>query len=366
MRSATLPAPKASSQLRWCRVEATVQFPETFKCELGSSLHGLKVRYTTYGNLSRARDNVVWVLHPLTCCSDPIRWWPEMVGPGKALDPTKDYIICANTIGSCYGSTGPNSASLATGNNYGAEFPVITMKDVVRAHELLRKRLGIKRIQLGIGASYGGQQLIEWMAMAPRLFDRACIIGATDRQSPWAIALNESQRLAMAADQTTFTNSPTAGHAGMAAARSFAVLSYRTPKAYALRQAEVDSSVANNFRASEYQKHIGAQFAKRFDAKSYWTLTKVMDSHNVSRGREAGGDVLSTIDSKTLFLGLEGDILFPPESLEAVSSRLRNASYSMLRCDYGHDSILINAAEIERYVVRHRFASEATTLIDRD
>lgn len=347
--------PDASVPAHWSRAEATAHFPDVFNCEFGGSLPELKIRYTSYGVLSPSRDNVVWALHPLTCNSDILDWWPEMVGLGRALDPTRDFIICANSIGSCYGSTGPSSESSLTGTQFGFDFPVITMKDVVRALDLLRESLGIDRIRFGIGASYGGQQLLEWMVMKPGLFDNGCVAGATDRQSPWAVALNESQRLAIEADPTTFTNSETAGAAGLAAARSFAVLSYRTPKAYELRQAESDDSVADNFRASTYQRHIGSRFTRRFDAKSYWFLTKAMDSHNISRGRVSREHALHSIDSPLLLLGLEGDILFPPETVREVSSSMRRSEYAEIKCDYGHDSVLIHASEIERHVIGHRF-----------
>lgn len=340
--------------LTWERCERTVRLPGSLECELGGTLNAVDVRFVTHGTLAPARDNVVWVLHPLTCNADPLQWWSSIVGAGRAIDPRRDYIVCANTLGSCYGSTGPTTLLPGSERPYGRRFPVLTMRDVVQVHERLRQMLGIDRIQLGIGASYGGQQLTEWLSVRPDLFHVACIVGATHRQSPWAVAFHESQRMALEADPTFGQTVQRAGAAGLAAARSIAVLSYRTPTAYNLRQAEPCDGVADNFRASSYQRHIGARFTERFDAGAYWHLTKIMDSHNVARGRSSASDALGRVIARTLFIGLKGDLLFPPDSVRQSTALVPGARYTEIRGDYGHDSILTHAEEIGRHVAQLR------------
>lgn len=354
MRPSPFKTAENSHALTWERYEGTVRLPGSFECELGGTLDTVDVRFVTYGALAPARDNVVWVFHPLTCNADALQWWPGIVGAGRALDPRRDYIVCANTIGSCYGSTGPTTTPPCSDRSYGKRFPVLTMRDVVQVHEQLRQMLGIHRIQLGIGASYGGQQLMEWLSVRPDLFRAACIVGATHRQSPWAVAFHESQRMALETDPTFGQAVQQAGAAGLAAARSIAILSYRTPTAYNLRQAELCDDVADNFRASSYQRHIGARFTERFDAGAYWHLTKIMDSHNVARGRSSASEALGRVTARTLFIGLKGDLLFPPESIRESAALVKGAQYTEIQCDYGHDSILTHAAEIGRHVAQLR------------
>lgn len=328
--------------------------------EGGDHLDGFSLTYTTLGRLSAAQDNIVWVLHPLTCSSDVTEWWLDMVGPGKALDPSIHFIICANTLGSCHGSTGPTNGGGPNHRHAGLKFPQITMGDVVSALDRLRRHLNIDRIALGVGGSYGGQQLFEWMARAPDLFEHACIIGASDRQSPWAIAFNEAQRMALEADPTFGTDAPNAGSAGLAAARAIAILSYRNAALYASTQADADNR-SSAFRASAYQRAVGEKFARWFDACSYWMLTRIMDSHNIYRGRGTKAEVLTRINSRCLLVALEADVLFPASDVFEPATLLPAATCLELPCDHGHDSILTHAEALSARIVEF-MASQSRTL----
>lgn len=314
-------------------------------CERGGRLQRVEIAYTTWGQLTSARDNVVWILHPLTCSANPREWWPEMVGEGRPIDPAIHYIVCVNSLGSCYGSTGPTSIDPATGARYARGFPLITLQDVVTVHERVRRALAVERIALGIGGSYGGQQLIEWMTSAPSLFEHACVIGAGLRQSPWAIAFNESQRMAMEADPGFADGN---GRAGLAAARSVAVLSYRSAAVYARTQAEEDDEVCDDFRAAGYQRHVGDKFTRRFDAQSYWTLTKAMDSHNPARGRGRLEGVLAKVSTRVLFLALQDDLLFTRTELQAAAAAFPHGRMAVIESDFGHDAILTHTPKIAR------------------
>nr|WP_255494879.1 homoserine O-acetyltransferase [Luteibacter sp. Sphag1AF] len=330
----------------------TLHVPGTFHCERGGVLHDVVLTYSTYGQMSPSGDNVVWILHPLTCNAQPMDWWPEFVGPGKAINADEHFIVCVNSLGSCYGSTGPDSINPATDSPYHTDFPLITLKDVVALHEQVRAHLRIEAIHLGIGGSYGGQQLMEWMCRAPDLFAYACVIGAGARQSPWAVALNETQRMAMESDSTFGSGNEGAGQRGLAAARSLAVMSYRSQRVYNTTQAEANDEVCDGYRASSYQRHIGNKFTRRFSACAYWTLTKAMDSHNVGRGRGSIRNALAAVRTRVLFVALQDDLLFPVDEVRGTADMTPGAQFAVIDSDYGHDSILTHARDISLRIVR--------------
>ncbi|MGN2246809.1 homoserine O-acetyltransferase [Frateuria sp. GZRR35] len=325
----------------------TLRLRERFACEGGGWIDDLEVTFTTCGRLTPGRDNVVWVLHPLTCNANPMDWWGGMIGPQCAIDPARWFVVCVNALGSCYGTTGPASTEPATGRRYGRRFPLVTVRDVVAVHEAVRAHLGIEGIHLGVGGSYGGQQLLEWMATSPSLFDHACVIGASSRQSPWATAFNETQRMALEADASFFGDGERPGAAGLAAARALAVMSYRTAAVYQRTQAEShEQRPFDGLRAASYQRHIGERFVRRFDAHAYWTMTKAMDSHDVGRGRGSVGAALAAVDTRVLMIGLKDDLLFPCAEVAATAEALPRGSFARIDSDYGHDSILTHAAAI--------------------
>ncbi|RYZ86099.1 MAG: homoserine O-acetyltransferase [Proteobacteria bacterium] len=309
--------------------------------ESGAVLKDVRLRYTTLGKYQGSESRVVWIFHPLTCDSNPANWWPEFVGEGKVIDPNHSFIICVNALGSCYGSSGPSAE--IDGLTAGLDFPIVTIKDIVRAFQVLKESLGIQKIDLGIGGSFGGQQLLEWLAADPDAFAKACVIGANAKQSPWAIAFNETQRMALEADADFTSSAPHAGAKGLAAARAIAILSYRTYETYGKSQGEESDAKHDQFKAASYQRYIGQKFTARFDAKSYWYLTKAMDSHNIARSRRHCSEVLASIETRILLLSLKGDVLFPEEEMRELARGLPYAQYHSIDSTHGHDGILANA-----------------------
>ncbi len=321
-----------------------------FPLEGGAVLPELTIAYTTYGQLSESQDNVIWICHALTANADPAEWWPGLVGEGKLFDPAKHFIVCANMIGSCYGSSGPASVDPASGKPYRQHFPQVTIRDMVRGHQLLQAHLGINRIELAIGGSMGGQQVLEWAITDPGLFRHIVILAANARHSPWGIAFNEAQRMAIEADPSLGNDSPEAGLRGLEAARAIAMLSYRNYETYQHAQTEPDDEKLDGYRASSYQRYQGLKLRKRFDVYAYLTLSKAMDSHHVGRGRASLEAALQTIRAKTLVIGIGSDILFPVSEQAEIASLVPNGRLEIIESIYGHDGFLIEDEQITQLV----------------
>src|SRR5689334_12619418 len=230
-------------------------YKERFILESAESLPEIFIAYHSYGRLNEAKDNVVWVCHALTANSDVADWWPGLVGHDRILDPQKYFIVCANILGSCYGSTGPLSVNPETGQPYYEKFPLITIRDMVRAHQLLREFLGIQKIHLMVGGSMGGYQALEWCIMEPELIEKVFLIATSARETPWGIAIHTAQRLAIEADNTWQNHSPDAGQKGLKAARAIAMLTYRNYQTYQLTQSDPDQNKLDHFKASGYIEH---------------------------------------------------------------------------------------------------------------
>lgn len=322
------------------QVSEIQHFPEPFELENGFSLQGLDITYTTSGTLNKDKDNVVWVFHALTGNAEPSVWWPGLFQPGNIFDSEDYFIVCANVIGSCYGSTGPESINKFTGNPYLQHFPLITVKDMVKAHDLLRKRLNINKIKIGIGGSLGGQQLLEWAASQPDLFDTIIPIATNAKHSAWGIAFNEAQRMALTADNTFYDGTLTGGRAGLKAARAIAMISYRTKDIYQKNQTDTEP-LLDNFRASSYQQYQGEKLSRRFSPHSYYILSKAMDSHNIGRGHESINKALNNINSKALVVGIKTDLLFPVEEQEFIANEIPNSELKIIESIFGHDGFLV-------------------------
>ncbi len=325
------------------------QHGEPFDLERGGSLPGLHIAYHTYGSLNGNADNVIWVCHALTANSDVAEWWPGMVGEGKLMDPERQFIVCANIIGSCYGSTGPLSTNPTTGLPWYRSFPEITVRDLVNAHELLRIHLGINRIHTIIGGSIGGFQALEYSIMYPGLIRNLVFIASSVKISPWATAFNQSQRLAIEADPTYGEDRPYGGSGGLKAARSIALLSYRNEQTYGRTQQEKDESRTGDLRASSYQNYQGDKLVKRFDAYSYHALTRIMDTHNVIRGRGSLGGAVGRIDARVLCVGITSDFLFPVHE-QKLLAHVSQGEYNGMDSSYGHDGFLIETERITAIV----------------
>jgi len=321
-----------------------------FELESGVVLPKVKIAYKTYGQLNTDHSNVIWVCHALTANAEVKDWWPEMFGAGRVLDPEKYFIICPNFLGSCYGTTGANSPEVPDEFKQ-KNFPLVTIRDMVKAHRLVAQHLKITRINLLIGASLGGQQALQWAVEFPKEIRHLCILATNAFHSPWGMAFNASQRLAMEADESFQKNLPDGGKAGLKAARSIALLSYRTPEIYNTTQAENDLDTVENFKAETYQNYQGDKLVKRFDPYAYYTITKSMDSHNICRGYTSVEEALKKIEAKTLCIGVRSDRLFQPEEQQYLAKHIPNARYLEIDSIYGHDGFLVEAKLINTKVL---------------
>jgi homoserine O-acetyltransferase len=321
-----------------------------FQLELGGILPGIEIAYHTYGNLNAERNNVVWICHALTANSDPAEWWPGLVGAGKLYDPELHFIVCANMLGSCYGTTGSGSINPETGEPWFTRFPQITIRDMVSAHEILKDYLGISEIQTLIGGSMGGQQALEWAIINPGLIKNLIVLATNAKISPWAVAFNHSQRLAIEADATFFHERVNGGAAGLKAARSIALLSYRNGQTYNNTQSEINDCKTRGHRAASYQEYQGQKLVNRFSAHAYYLITEAMDTHNLGRDRKGVENALQQISANTLSIGITSDILFPPEDLKFINQHVKNGQYVEIDSPYGHDGFLIESEQITKVI----------------
>jgi len=323
------------------------QYEHPFELEGAEILPGITVAYHTYGRLNADRSNVVWVCHALTANSDVAHWWPGVVGDKGPIHPDRYFIVCANILGSCYGSTGPLSVDPLTGDPYYRSFPVISIRDMVKAHILLRKHLGIDHIGLLMGGSMGGYQALEWCVMEKEVIGRLFLTATSPAESAWGIAVHTAQRLAIEADPSWQLPAPEAGRNGLKAARAIGILTYRNYGIMVRTQTDPDREKLDGFKASSYINYQGDKLASRFNAYSYWLLTKAMDSHQLARGR--GGDleaVLRGIGQKTLLVGVTSDILCPVEEQLFMAAHLPDAELVEIDSAYGHDGFMVEGEKI--------------------
>lgn len=326
-------------------------YKKQFVLESGVVLPEITIAYHTYGQLNASGTNVVWVCHALTANSNVMEWWPGVIGDQCVLDPQKYFIVCANILGSCYGSTGPLSPDPLTGRPYYNGFPFITIRDMVKAHQLLCEQLNIKSIHLMVGGSMGGYQALEWIVSDPSKIKNLFLIATSARETPWGIAIHTAQRLAIEADGTWGQPSPKAGEKGLKAARAIAMLTYRNYSTYRLTQSDTDPDKIDQFKAASYIDHQGNKLVKRFNAYSYWFLTKAMDSHNLARKRAGSVEaVLKTISQKTLIIGISNDVLCPVQELELLAENIPDSRFHIIDSIYGHDGFLTEHAVISSYL----------------
>ncbi|MFD2287551.1 homoserine O-acetyltransferase [Pedobacter petrophilus] len=322
-------------------IAATYHHKKSFKLESGQKIKNLQIAYQTYGKLNASKSNVIWVCHALTANADVFEWWEGLFGQNALFNPEDHYIVCANVLGSNYGTTNPLSVNPTTGQPYYLAFPQFTIRDFVTAHQLLANHLEIDSIKLLIGGSLGGQQAVEWGIIEPLRIENLILVATNAVHSPWGIAFNESQRLAITTDRTFFANRPDGGSKGLKTARSIALLSYRTYHAYGNTQVESVNDKTDNFRASSYQNYQGEKLINRFNAYSYYYLTKAMDSHNVGRNRNGIAEALQLITANTLVIGIENDFLFPLSEQKYLADHINNAQFAAIHSEYGHDGFLI-------------------------
>ena len=318
-----------------------------FTLESGFVLPALSIAFKTYGTLNEQRDNVAWACHALTANADVADWWPELTGENNAIDTGKYFLICANIIGSCYGSTGPLEVNPETGKQFFHAFPPITVRDIVKAHILLRQHLGLEKIQLLFGGSMGGYQVLEWAIMEKDVVKNLFLIATSAAESAWGIAIHTAQRLAIEADDSWRESKADAGAKGLKAARAIGMLSYRNYSMYEKLQKDPDNTKLENFKASSYIIYQGEKLVKRFNAYSYYQLTKAMDAHNISRGRAKDvAEALRKMDQPVLLMGISSDILCPVEEQKFMAKHLPDVQFHEIDSEYGHDGFLIETEKI--------------------
>lgn len=332
------------------KTDHTFHHKQTFELESGKTLPGFQLRYTTLGRLNASRSNIVWVCHALTGSSDVTAWWNDLFTEGTPFNPEEHFIICANVLGGCYGSTGALSINPETSKPFYHSFPTLTNRDVVRAFDLLRQYLHFEKIHTLIGGSIGGQHVLEWAVQQPDVFENIIPIATNAFHSPWGIAFNEAQRLAIEADATWKEDDERAGLNGLKAARAIGMLSYRHYNSYGKTQAEKSADTVEAFRAASYQRYQGEKLTKRFNAFTYWLLSKMMDSHHVGRGKESVEAALRSIKAKALVITTDSDILFPPEEQEFLAKHIPNAELQNISSIYGHDGFLVEYTELKRII----------------
>ena len=330
--------------------------PAALTLESGQCLEGVRIAYRTWGDARNAADNAVLICHALTGSADADEWWPDIIGEGRAFDPRRDFIVCSNILGSCYGTTGPVSLRPGSRERYRAAFPRITVRDMVEVQRLLLDHLGVRRLAVVTGPSLGGMQALEWAAMYPDRVESIVPIGVGGRHSAWCIAMSEAQRHAIYGDPNWANghyHDDATPERGLAAARMMAVCSYRSWASFERRfgRARRDDG---EFEMQSYLRHQGRKINERFDANTYVRLTQAMNDYDLSRGRGEYTAAVSCIRQPALVVSISSDTLYPPQEQRLLADALPHASYEILDSPEGHDGFLIQSAELGDLIVRFR------------
>ncbi len=312
-------------------------YDQPFVLESGATLPGLQIAYHTYGQLNAEITNVVWAFHALTANSEVMDWWPGLFGEDDFFNPKDNFIICANVLGSPYGSTAPQNT----------DFPVFTVRDVVKAHLLLAEALAISNIKVVIGGSFGGSQALEFAYSFPGKIENMVLVASAALESAWGIAIHEAQRLALQADASF--GQPGGGGKGLQAARAIGMLTYRTSDAFMATQTDEDERM-DDFKAASYIRYQGEKLVRRFNALAYYYLSKCLDSHNIGRGRGGLEQALQAIDTRTLVIGIDTDQLLPTRLQKFMARHLPNATYKEINSAYGHDGFLVETEKLSRLI----------------
>lgn len=342
----------------------SLTLPGAFVLDSGEQLADVEVAYRSWGRRAPAGDNAVLVCHALTGSADVDRWWPGLLGPGRALDPERDFILCSNVLGGCYGTTGPASSDARGERVLGARFPRVSVRDMVRLQMRWLEALGVRRLRLVLGGSLGGMQVLEWALLAPELVEAIAPISVSGRHSAWCIAWSEAQRRAIAADPRWKNGEYDAADppaAGLAAARMMAMVSYRSRESFDARFGRERGS-GEDFEVERYLRHQGEVLVDRFDAISYVTLTRAMDAHDVAAGRGEYPRVLASIRQPALVVGTKTDVLYPLAEQEELAGGLVSAELACLDSPHGHDAFLIEQEQLNRLLLEFRVRAEASSV----
>ncbi len=335
--------------------------PDELILESGRRLGPITLAYETYGELNRIKSNAILILHALSGDAhaagyhkgdEEPGWWDSMIGPGRAFDTEKYFIICSNVIGGCKGSTGPSSINPATGRPYGPDFPIITIADMVNAQSLLIDHLGIERLLAVVGGSMGGMQALQWAADHPHRVRSAIPIATAVKHSPQQIAFDEVIRQSIMADpdwrQGNYYEHGQPGR-GLAVARMIGHITFMSDASMEekfsrrLKNGIYSYSFAEDFEVEGYLRYRGDNFVKRFDANSYLYITKAMDYFDLSDGRLIRAD--GKIETRFLVISFKSDWLYPSHQSRDIVRELKrghiDATYCQLDSTYGHDAFLV-------------------------
>ena len=337
--------------------------------ECGRTLANPTLHYAVYGRLNGARDNVVLVGHALSGSALVASWWPELFAEGGLIDLRRNCVICVNLLGSCYGSTGPGSVDEETGQVYGADFPLVSIRDNVRAQARLLDSLGIATIPLAIGGSIGAMQALEWAILFPERVKRAAIIAVAPLNA-LGLALNHLQRRAIQGDPDWLDGNYEARRqpkAGLALARQIAMLSYKSPALFEERfgrnpnrngedpwalDADGGGLSGGRFDVAGFLDYQGERFLERFDANAYLAILRTMETWDPVRGYQSAAEVFGRIQAQLTFIGISSDGLFPPQEVRALAEAVKaagvRAEYREMVTDHGHDAFLAEQAELIR------------------
>ncbi len=346
-------------------------FNQPFTFKSGQVIPGFTLRYETYGTLSATRDNAILVCHALSgdhhCAGwhtpqdRKPGWWNNLIGPGKAVDTRRYFVVCANVLGGCQGSTGPSSVNPETGRPYGILFPFVTIRDMVRAQKLLLDHLGVAELHAIIGGSMGGMLAMLTAIEYPNFVRRLLAMATTGRESAQAIAFNEVGRQAIMQDPAWNRGDyPKDGgpRVGLAIARMMAHITYVSDasmdRKFGRRKKESAPNDAYTFdvqfEVESYLRHQGQSFINRFDANSYLYITRALDQFDLAQAYGSLETAFGAIEAEMLVVGFTSDWLFPPEqNRELALAALRagrRASYAELDTDLGHDSFLLESEEL--------------------
>jgi len=322
-------------------------YDHPLQLEKGGELPALQLAYQTWGEFNEARDNVLLVVHALTGNTDVSEWWGPLLGPGKSLDTENYFVICINNLGSPYGSTSP-----LTFKKKGLDpttFPEITIRDIVRSQKLLLDHLGVKKLQSVLGGSLGGMVSLEWPLLYPDVVDTFVTIGSTAKHSAWCIGISDLQRDAIMSDPAWNNgNYETQPVNGLSLARKIAMVSYRSSQSFEQRFGrELKDEQNTYFQVESYLDYQGKKLVKRFDANCYIEMTKIMDTHNIGRGRNSHIQALKRLHQPGLVLSIDSDILYPPEDQREIFSNLPNGQWYQIKSVHGHDGFLIESEQVE-------------------
>ena len=337
--------------------------------ECGRALAGVNLHYAVYGRLNAAKDNAVLVCHALSGSALVGSWWPEIFAPGGVLSLDRDFVICINMLGSCYGSTGPGSVDPETGNIYGPDFPLVSIRDNVRAQARLLDSLGIRRLRLVLGGSIGGMQALDWTIHDPDRVECAAVIGVAPL-SAMGLALNHLQRQAIEHDPDWaggYYLPQRPPRQGLSLARQIAMLSYKSAELFNERFGRnpnrngedpwgLDNQggglIGGRFDIAGYLDHQGERFIDRFDANSYLAILRTMDTWDPLQGYSSPAEAFGRIRARLCFVGISSDWLFPAREVSDFANTIRaagvHADYREMTSNHGHDAFLAEQAELLR------------------